>query len=65
MIYLNSGSHSITPSPILDAVQRYQREYEMNPTMGLFGAYDRLWKVQCRVAKFSARIRATFSFVRT
>lgn len=52
MIYLNSGSHSITPSPILDAVQRYQREYEMNPTMGLFGAYDRLWKVQCRVAKF-------------
>jgi isopenicillin-N epimerase len=52
MIYLNSGSHSITPKPILDAVQRYQREYELNPTDGLFGAYDRLWRAQCRVAGF-------------
>jgi isopenicillin-N epimerase len=52
MIYLNSGSHSITPPRILDAVQRYQREYECNPTLGLFQTWGRLWKVQQRVARF-------------
>jgi isopenicillin-N epimerase len=52
IIYLNSGSHSITPPSILEAVQRYQREYEMNPTHGLFRSWGKLWNVQSRLAKF-------------
>lgn len=52
MIYLNSGSHSITPKPILEAVHRYQWEYEQNPTLGLFNTWERLWKVQKKLAGF-------------
>jgi isopenicillin-N epimerase len=51
-IYLNSGSHSITPLRIISAVQRYQNEYEVNPTWNLFQAYGKLWRVQEKVAQF-------------
>lgn len=52
MIYLNSGTHSLTPPSILDAMQRYQREYETNPTLNLFHLQPRLWRVQTRLARF-------------
>lgn len=52
LIYLNSGTHSICPSAVLDAVTRYQREYERNPTIELFRAWERLWKTQVRLAAF-------------
>lgn len=52
LIYLNSGSHSVTPLAVLEALTREQRAYERNPTQGLFGAPARLWDVQCRLARF-------------
>lgn len=51
-LYLNAGTHSRCPTEILEAVTRYQREYERNPTMGLVRAWPRLWKVQTRLAAF-------------
>lgn len=52
LIYLNSGSHSRTPLSVLEAVQRYQRDYESNPTSKLLNASERLWDVQKRIASF-------------
>lgn len=52
LLYLNSGTHSIVPRPVLEAVSRHRREYERNPTAGLIGAWERVWKVQERLASF-------------
>ncbi|MFI5347440.1 MAG: aminotransferase class V-fold PLP-dependent enzyme [Elusimicrobiota bacterium] len=52
MIYLNSGTHSLTPRPILDAIARYELEYEENPTAHLMRAWDRLWTAQKRLGTF-------------
>ena len=51
-IYLNSGTHSLCPPEILEAVSRYQRDYERNPTERLMVAYPRLWQSQTRLARF-------------
>lgn len=52
MIYLNNGTHSLTPAPVLEAVTREERAYEANPTASLTGAWARLWKVQKRLGAF-------------
>lgn len=52
MIYLNNGTHSLTPAAILDAVDRYERDYEANPTANLSAAWARLWEVQKGLGKF-------------
>jgi len=52
LIYLNSGTHSICPRSVLEAVTRYQRDYERNPTQGLLQAWGRLWRVQLELAAF-------------
>jgi isopenicillin-N epimerase len=50
LAYMNWGTHSIAPLRVLDAVQKYQREYETNPTEGYIASYDQLWKVQQELA---------------
>lgn len=50
--YLNSGTHSITPRSILEAVTRYQRDYEKNPTRKLFEAWGNLWETQKILGQF-------------
>lgn len=52
IIYLNSGTHSICPRSVLEAVTRYQREYELNPTEALLTAWARIWEVQKSLARF-------------
>src|SRR5687767_4317170 len=52
VIYLNSGTHSIVPKKVLEAVQRYQKEYEKNPTHSLFKAWGELWEVQKELARY-------------
>lgn len=52
LIYLNSGSHSICPRPVVDALLREEREFERNPTFGLFSSKERLWVVQKELAGF-------------
>ncbi len=51
-IYLNSGSVALTPSVVLDRVQKEKEIYELNPTAGLFGAWPRMWQVQKDLAHF-------------
>lgn len=50
LAYLNWGTHSMTPLRVLDAVQRYQREYETNPTLAYIESFGRMWKVQEELA---------------
>jgi len=52
LIYLNSANLSLCPGSVLEAVTRYQREFELNPTTGLTQAWDHLWKAQTRLAQF-------------
>ena len=46
LAYLNWGTHSMTPLRVLDQIQRYQREYETNPTQGYLESFGRTWRVQ-------------------
>lgn len=52
LIYLNSANLSLCPPSVLEAMTRYQREFEENPTEGLARAWGHLWKVQHRLARF-------------
>ena len=52
LLYLNSGTHSLTPRAVLDAIAREERQYETNPTARLMGAWERLWEVQKGLADF-------------
>ncbi len=52
IIYLNSGTHSICPRPVTEAVTRYQQDYEFNPTQGLLNAWPRIWEAQKALALF-------------
>src|SRR5688500_10093419 len=63
LIYLNSGTHSIVPRRVLDAVQRHQRHFERNPTANLFGVAERLWATQKGLAGFLG-VRAEDLFLR-
>jgi len=50
LIYLNSGTHSLCPTSVCEAVVRETRDYEFNPTQGVFRSWARLWKIQKRLA---------------
>lgn len=50
IIYLNSGSLSLTPLQTIKAVQKFEEEYENNPTAHLFRSWLDLWEVQKKVA---------------
>lgn len=52
LIFLNSGSMSLTPKKILAQAEAYKKIYELNPTEGLFKAWDKMWLVQKQVAEF-------------
>jgi isopenicillin-N epimerase len=52
LIYLNSGSISIPPRAVMDAVARITRETHRNPTAALFGTWSRLWRIQTLLAEF-------------
>jgi isopenicillin-N epimerase len=52
LLYLNSGTHSLTPRSVLDAISRGEREYETNPTAQLMRVWGRLWNVQKRLGAF-------------
>ncbi len=52
LIYLNSANLSLCPREVLNAMTRYQQEFESNPTQGLAKAWQHLWRVQTRLATF-------------
>lgn len=52
LLYLNSGTHSLTPRAVLEAITREERAYEENPTARLMTVWERLWEVQKRLGAF-------------
>lgn len=52
ILYMNSGTHSICPTEVMEAQFRYQKLYELNPTFGLNNAWKDLWTVQQDLAAF-------------
>lgn len=52
LIYLNSGTHSLCPRVVLEAITADLRSYEKNPTLGIYNAWERLWNVQKKLAHF-------------
>jgi isopenicillin-N epimerase len=51
-IYLNSGSMALTPLSVRQAADRYRHQFELNPSEGLFSAWEKCWKVQKDLAQF-------------
>ncbi len=51
-IYLNSGTESKTPLTVLQAIDHYRNDYELNPTSGFVASYQKLWEVQKQIARF-------------
>jgi isopenicillin-N epimerase len=43
---------SLSPKSVIDTVTSCKKEYEENPTDGLFGAWERMWQVQKELAVF-------------
>ena len=52
LIYLNSGTHSICPRRVTDAVIQHLRGCERNPTGNLVGIWEKLWSVQTSLGAF-------------
>ena len=52
VLYLNSGTQSICPRSVLDAVVRNLRQYERNPTDQLIQSWARLWQVHQELGAF-------------
>jgi isopenicillin-N epimerase len=52
ILYFNSANLSLCPTPVLDAISRYRREFEKNPTSGLKLAWRELWQVQKLLGEF-------------
>lgn len=52
LIYLNSGTFSITPRCVLNAISRHQQDYEKNPTVSLIGTWTKLWKIHQALGAF-------------
>jgi isopenicillin-N epimerase len=52
IIYLNSGTHSICPRRVREAVTRYQLDYEKNPSRSLVEVWGKLWSVQKSLGRF-------------
>ena len=51
-IYLNWGTLAKTWPTVLQQMQKYENEYELNPTLALFNTWGRVWQVQTEVADF-------------
>lgn len=51
LIYLNTGSLSRCPLPVLEKVMVEIRTAEANPTRHLFSAWERLWQAQLALAR--------------
>lgn len=51
-INLNSGTMSVTPKPVQQAVLAETERYNRLPAMSLFETWGTLWKVQSQLAKF-------------
>jgi len=52
LIYLNSGTHSLCPNSVHEAVLKYYAQYEGNPTRGLQRTWGMLWEVQKTLGRF-------------
>ena len=60
-IYLNAGTHSLSPPSVREAQREALDHYEENPTANLFAAWGRLWRIQCELAAyFHARAEDIF-----
>ncbi|MBI2520845.1 MAG: aminotransferase class V-fold PLP-dependent enzyme [Bdellovibrio sp.] len=51
-IYLNSGTESKTPITVMNAIENYKHQYEMNPTSGFVTSYQKMWEMQMHIARF-------------
>lgn len=51
-IYLNWGTLAKTWPEVLHQMQKYENEYELNPTLSLFNTWGKVWQVQKEVAEF-------------
>lgn len=49
---MNSGSMALTPKSVLAKVAEEKSIYESNPTVELFGAWEKMWAVQKTLAQF-------------
>lgn len=52
VIYLNSGTHSITAESVFKEKLRWEYHYEANPTLNLMNAWKDLWQSQSGLAKW-------------
>ena len=43
---------SLSPKTVVDRVASFKKEYETNPTDGLFGAWERMWEIQKQLATY-------------
>jgi isopenicillin-N epimerase len=50
LIYLNAGTHSLTPPQVSAAQREALERFELNPTASLFAAWGELWRVQQALA---------------
>jgi len=51
LIYLNTGTHSLVPRPVLEALVSHLYAFEQNPTQSLIDAPARLWGIQRQIAQ--------------
>jgi isopenicillin-N epimerase len=51
-IYLNSGSMALSPLSVRQAIDRHKHQFELNPSAGLFSAWEKCWKAQQDLARF-------------
>lgn len=52
LLYFNSANLSICPNPVLNAIDFYRRQFEINPTQSLKESWEQLWNVQSELAYF-------------
>ncbi|MEK6556478.1 MAG: aminotransferase class V-fold PLP-dependent enzyme [Bdellovibrionota bacterium] len=52
ILFFNSGSMSLSPASVIDAVATEKNKYESNPTEGIFGAWEKMWATQKQLANF-------------
>ncbi len=50
LCYLNAGTHSFSPDRVVEAREAAARDFDRNPTRGLFGAWERLWTIGSTLA---------------
>lgn len=52
ILYFNSANLSLCPNPILNAIDTYRRQFEINPTQSLKDSWRNLWGAQEKLAHF-------------